>query len=479
MRPAFDRGWLTPTVTGAAATAMTSIAIGVPAPWRDEQATAAAASRTWQQLVELVTDSTDAVSAAYYALMHLWVGLVGVDPFWLRLPSALAVGLAAAGLVVLGRRLDRTRTGVIAAVLLVLLPRVFWAGGEARSYALQIAAAVWLTVLLLHAVRSGRLRSWILFAAATAVANWLFLPMALLGVAQLLTLAIVPEWRRRLLPAFVALWAAALATLPIALLGYGQRDQISWLPRPGVGTVGAVFQEQWFMGSTIFAVVAWALVAFGVVVIARRRAPRSSASQLLGVLLPWLLLPTVVLIVVSLLGPFPVYLDRYLVMSAPAVALLAAFGVSRLPPIAALATLVVVAAAAAAPLIHLRAPDAKGDWGEVAALVEEAAPQGDAVYFSTDPLGDELRGLTTFYPSAFEGLYDIASKEAAADAGTLRDPVFTAAQVAAAIGEGQTLITVLANDDESAQSDRATFELLGLTEQVIGDTGATTVSAWS
>ena len=166
------------------------------------------------------------------------------------------------------------------------------------------------------------------------------------------------------------------------------------------------------MGSTIFAIVAWVLVVIGVVVIARRDSTKATPRQLLGLLIPWLLLPTVVLIVVSLVGPSPIYLDRYLVMSAPAVAVLAAFGISRFPPIAALATLVVVAAAAAAPLIQLRAPDAKGDWGEVAALVATAAPQGDAVYFSTDPRGDELRGLTTFYPAAFAGLYDIASKEA-------------------------------------------------------------------
>jgi len=139
---------------------------------------------------------------------------------------------------------------------------------------------------------------------------------------------------------------------------------------------------------------------------------------------------------------------------------------------------VVVAAAAAAPAIQLRAPDAKGDWGEVVALVESVAPQSDAVYFSSDPLGDELRGLSTFYPAAFDGLYDIALIEEAADAGTLRDRVMTAAQAAVTLGDGQTVITVLANDDEPAQSDRAIFERLGLTEQVIGDTGQTTVSVW-
>ncbi len=184
------------------------------------------------------------------------------------------------------------------------------------------------------------------------------------------------------------------------------------------------------------------------------------------------------LVVVSLVGPSPIYLDRHLVMSAPAVALLAAFGISRLHPFAALAALVLVIAAAVSPAIQLRQPDAKGDWGEVAALIEAAAPQADAVYFSTDPFGDELRGLTTFYPEAFAGLYDIASKEAAADAGTLRDPVFTSAQVASALGDSNTLVTVLANDDEPAQEDRAAFELLGLTETVVGDTGQTTVSLW-
>ncbi len=477
MRPAFDRGWQVPALTGIAAAAVTAIAIGVPAPWRDEQATAAAASRTVPQLIELVTGSSDAVNAAYFALMNLWVGLVGVDPFWMRLPSAVAVGVAAAGLVVLGRQLDRTRTGVIAAVLLVLIPRVFWAGGEARSSALQIAAAVWLTVLFVRVVRSGRSRSWIWFAVATAAANWLVLYLALVGVAQLLTLAIVPQWRARLLPAFAALWVAALATLPIAILAFGQREQISWLPRPGAATIGEVFQEQWFMGSTIFAVVAWVLVIGGIVMIARRDSKNATRQQILALLIPWLLLPTLLLIVVSLVGPFPLYLDRYLAMSAPAVAMLGAFGLSRLPPIAALAGLIVVAAAAAAPLIQLRAPDAKGDWGEIAALVETVAPQGDAVYFSADPFGDEPRGLMTFSPATFEGLYDIALKQSAADAGTLRDPVFTAAQVASALGDDDTLITVLA-DDQPGQEDRATFELLGLDETVIGDTGQTTVSLW-
>ena len=466
---------LAPLLAGVAATLVTSIAIGVPAPWRDEQATATAASRDWGQLLNLVTGPTDAVHGTFYALMKLWVGVVGIDPFWLRLPSAIAVGFAAAGVVVLGSMLDRTRTGLIAAAILVLLPRVFWAGGEARSYALQIAAAVWLTVLFVQAVRKGRWWRWLLFGVATAAANWLFLYLALVGLAQLITLALVPAWRNRLLPALAAIAGAAVAATPILLFGFAQRGQISWVPVPDLGVVGAVAQSQWFMGSTVFSIVAWVLVIGGVVAICLTP---SSRRERLALLLPWLILPTVVLIVVSLLVS-PIYLDRYLGMSAPAIALLAAFAITRLPLIAAVVALAVVVAAAIPVAIEQRTPTAKGDWGEVAALAGENARDGEAVYFSTDPFDDEPRGLVTFYPDAFAGLDDIAFAESAAEAGTLRDRVTPLSVALDKLDPGQTLITILSDDSDAAAVDRVTLERRGFDETVIGDTGLTSVSRWT
>jgi mannosyltransferase len=467
---------LAPLLAGVLATLITSIAIGVPAPWRDEQATAAAASRDWGQLLELVTGSTDAVHAGYYALMKPWVDLFGVDPFRLRLPSAIAVGFAAAGIVVLGTMLDRTRTGLIAAAILVLLPRVFWAGGEARSYALQIAVAVWLTVMFVTAVRRGGRWRWIAFAAATAAANWVFLYLALIGLAQLVSLALVPAWRAKLVPALIAVIGAGVAAVPIALLGFAQRSQISWVPMPDIHVLGAVARSQWFMGSTVFSVVAWLLVAGGVVAIAVTRAP--ARREVLSLLLPWLILPTVALIGISMVAA-PVYLDRYLVMSAPAVALLAAFAIARVPVIPGALTLGAVAVAAVGPAIDLRVPTANGDWGEVAALTASTARPGDAVYFSTDPFDDEPRGLTTFYPEAFRDLDDIAFLESAAEAGTLRDRVAPLAAALATLGTGQELITVLSDDSDRAADDRATLERRGFEETVVGDTGLTTVSRWS
>jgi mannosyltransferase len=471
------RRWLAPLLTGVFATLVTSIAIGVPAPWRDEEATATAASRSWGQLLDLVTGSTDAVHATYYALVKPWVDLVGVDPMWLRLPSAVAVGLAAAGIVVLGTMLDRTATGVIAAIVLVVLPRVFWAGGEARSYALQATAAVWLTVLFVHAVRRGRWWRWVLFAVATAIANWLFLYLALIGVAQLITLALGPGWRRKLLPALAAIAGGAIAALPIVLLGFAQRSQISWVPVPDLGVLGAIAKSQWFMGSNLFSVVGWVLVIGGVIALLVPR-ERPVRRDLLALLLPWLILPTVALIAISV-AVSPIYLDRYLVMSAPAIALLAAFAITRLPPIPAHIAVLLVVVAAIPVAIEQRSPGANGDWGEVAALTAEAARPDEAIYFSTDPFDDDPRGLMTFYPATFGDLDDIAFLESAAEAGTIRDRV---APIADALGElhpDQTLITVFSHDSDAAAADRETLERRGFDEAVIAETGLTTVSRWS
>ena len=276
-------------------------------------------------------------------------------------------------------------------------------------------------MVFVSTVRRGRWWRWVLFAVATAAANWLFLYLALIGVAQLISLALVPAWRAKLLPAIAAVAGAGLSSLPIVLLGFAQRAQISWVPAPGLGTLGAVAKAQWLMGSTVFSIVAWLLVIGGVVAIVVAQ-PRASRRELLALVLPWLIIPTIVLIGISLVAS-PIYLDRYLVMSAPAVALLMAMAVARLPLIPALGVVAVVAAAAVAPAIDQRTPAAKGDWAEVAELTASAARPGDAIYFSTDPSDDEPRGLVTFYPASFEGLDDIAFVEAAADAGTLRDRV--------------------------------------------------------
>ena len=73
--------------------------------------------------------------------------------FWSRVPSGLAVGGAAAGVVVLGKQFSSRTVALASGVVCAILPRATWAGIEARPYALSMMAAVWLTVLLVYATR--------------------------------------------------------------------------------------------------------------------------------------------------------------------------------------------------------------------------------------------------------------------------------------------------------------------------------------
>src|SRR3977135_2992832 len=121
-----------------------------PSLWFDEAATISASTRSVPELWRLL-HNIDAVHGLYYLAMHGWFTIFPATEFWSRLSSCLAVGLAAAGVVVVGKQFSTRTVAVCAGVVFTILPRITWAGIEARSYALTAAAAVWLTVLVIAA----------------------------------------------------------------------------------------------------------------------------------------------------------------------------------------------------------------------------------------------------------------------------------------------------------------------------------------
>ena len=152
-----------------------------PSLWFDEGATiSASASRTLPELWKLL-GHIDAVHGLYYLLMHGWFAIFPPTEFWSRVPSALAIGAAAAGVTVFTKQFVPGRaTAVCAGVVFAILPRTTWAGIEARSYAFAAAAAIWLTVLLVTAVRRNRPRLWVCYALALMLSILLNLNLVLL-----------------------------------------------------------------------------------------------------------------------------------------------------------------------------------------------------------------------------------------------------------------------------------------------------------
>ncbi|ROS59347.1 mannosyltransferase [Frigoribacterium sp. PhB160] len=439
---------------GLLGTIVSGAFLWVPSVWYDEAATVVSATRTWGQLWAMI-HTVDLVHAAYYAAMHLWFDVFPYSPVSLRVPSAIVTGVAAGLTVALTRILVDRRTAVVAGLLFVLLPRVTWMGGEGRSYALSAMLAVGLTLVLVVAARrtseAGVARThrsvvgwWVAYAVLAVVSAAFFLYLALLVVGHAVTMLVrvlrdhrdrraeearVDEWartgsiavpspsvrssRRALVGWFAGAAVAGLASLPLAWFIAGQNGQVSWIERPTFGTLRSVLVTQWFYQDENFAVFALLLLGATVVVLTLRLAP--AARGLAEVVLPWMLVPTIGLIAVSLVAS-PLYSPRYLTFGTPAVAMTMAVAVAAIPWRRVIALVLLVAVVLTAPgYVAQRQPEAKDKaaWDQVAALVARER--------ATEPAGTEegivygpvrrhpkatSRIIQDTYPDAFVGMSD-------------------------------------------------------------------------
>ncbi|RWZ67986.1 hypothetical protein ELQ92_01625 [Labedella populi] len=394
----------------------------IPNFWGDEEATHNAIDRPLGGLIEMVTQQVDAVHAVYYLLMMPWAPLVGVEPALLRLPSALLVGVAVAGTVVLGQRLVGRSAGILAGTVLFLLPAVTDMGIEARSYPWSVAVATWLTVVLLQALSDGRTRWWVGYGLLASLTIALFLNNALVIVAHGLAVLITRPGLRVLVRFVVATAVGALLASPVVLLSFGQRGQVGWIQEVGRHTAGQVLLEQWFRDAIGFAVVGWA-IAIIVVVAGLTRARR--LRPLLTIVLPWLLLPTTLLVLVSVV--LPLYTPRYLATGAPALALLIGTGLSLVPwRVVRVVAVLGLAALTAGTYVAQRQPlRFATEWRETAAFLEERAQPGDALLFNDVAYApsDYTRGTLSFYGDRLSAFDDVALLESHRSNGRLRDDV--------------------------------------------------------
>jgi mannosyltransferase len=399
----------------------------VPSVWYDEAATITAATRDWGQLWAMVAH-VDAVHAAYYAIMHVVFDVVGYSPLSLRAPSAVAIGVAAALIVVLARLFDRPRLGVIAGIVFCLLPRTVWAGAEGRSYALTATLALVMTVLFVLAARSGSRAHWSLYALAVVASCLVFVYLVLIVLAHAATLAwwLVVSRRAALPSAWRWLgWTAltAIVVVPFVLFVAGQSGQVNWIDPPGSGIRRQILRTQWFMFDRPFAVVGWVLVAVGAVVLVRR----SCALSLAAVALPLIVVPTLALLVVSV-SYIPVYTPRYLTMCLPFVALAMGAAIDAVRPrLLALVPIVALVALAIPQFAEFRAPEAKdhSSWAEVAdTIAADRAALGSpstAIIYGTVKrhLTATSRVIAYAYPEAFRDTIDVTIDEPAGETGRL------------------------------------------------------------
>ena len=372
-------GRLDPAIVAMFAAVVSAAGGARPSLWFDEAATISASTRSVPELWRLI-HNIDAVHGLYYLAMHGWFAVFPATEFWSRLSSCLAVGLAAAGVVVVGKQFSTRTVAVCAGIVFAILPRITWAGIEARSYALSAAAAVWLTVLVIRAARRNTAALWPLYGLALVVSTVLNVFVVLMVLVHAVVVPVVA--RRR--PVVVS-WAttsavALLVVAPFLAFCRTQITQVRWISPVQAGTFIDIAGEQYFDDSVPFALLAGVVLATPMLV---RRPWEAASRQLAVIALAWIALPTAVLLLYSVARQ-PIYYPRYLCYTSPAMALLLSVCIVAVVRTRERVTAVLAAFALAATpnyLLVQRGPYAKEgmDFSQVADVITAHASPGDCL----------------------------------------------------------------------------------------------------
>ncbi len=432
-----EAGWGVSCALGVITAAVASIGNSRPALWLDEVATLTSATRSWGELAAML-HHVDLVHAPYYALMHLWVSVAGSSSAMLRLPSALCVGVTVVAIHRVVRRFMDGRTAVLVAVVAACLPRVLWAGTEAREQALAMALATLTTLALLRARHLQGRRHWAAYWAF-ALLTTLSSLFGVLVLAGHLVWAWLERRRTPLRPTLLAVTAAGVPVLPWTLLVQTQSGQVSWIgARTPADIAKQLVIKQYLYGDDkpsgfehthlvlafIVALMVCHLVLVGRLLLARRTLDDGEAS-LVGLASCLLLVPLLALLAANVV--VPVYVPRYLTWTAPWMAVLLVLGSRRLPGGKFLLAITCAVA------LFLQLPmrqyvDVPHDDYATAAR-DAAASQAPSWAYTAN----WLSGVATADPAAFAGRTDIVSTTSAAASAGLYPSMRTAEQAIASV----------------------------------------------
>ncbi len=310
--------------------------LGQPSLWIDEAATARSVSEPYRELVQQH-------HWIYYTILKPWTAVAGTSEIALRFPSVLAAALACALLVPLGNRLARRPVGLVAGVALALNPFVVQWSQQARSYALVMLLAIVSTWIFVELRERATRRAWTKYTTCL-VFFVLIQPLSagLLAAAHFLA---ARGFRTRIVMAGIT---GMLAT-SIFLAGVYVRDSsggtLVWNVDPTVGSVSrAILELSGALG------VGLALAFVGLSQVGRER-------LLLGC---WAFAPLLISIALTPVGK--VFVDRYVIVSTPAFALLVAAAFVGLPSVWRVGAIGIFAAATIAGLVIWYSPDGSQNW---------------------------------------------------------------------------------------------------------------------
>jgi hypothetical protein len=194
--------------------------------WLDEANSVLIALAPLRELA--ATLAPDSSPPLYYLLLKGWLLFVPFDPLWLRVPSLL-LGCAAVPVAWwVGSKMDRPRTGMVAAWLLAFNPLHAYYSEEIRMYAMLGLLALLFYFAVFFVLRTkGAVLPGVLSGAALAYTHYYGLVLAAVGI--LAAFLVMPTRRRKV--ALCGGWMALvfLPWLPVFLDQLHNPHHLAWI----------------------------------------------------------------------------------------------------------------------------------------------------------------------------------------------------------------------------------------------------------
>ena len=286
--------------------------------WLDETGSFYIVSGNWHQFLERMSVSIQ--SPLYFGMLWLVYHCVGSSELILRMPSILAMALAALLLYRLAAVLIYPEAGWTAALFFIAMPDTGHLAYQARPYSLAISVALASTLYFWRWLEKRRRLDGALGIVFLAAAFYSHPTYGLLVVVYALVIAREALSEGTLAFKQIALGAASLAVLCIPILPYyrsaaGRASLFSFEETPA-----------WTSFFEFFPRVGGGILLFGVALLylmfssVEWRVPPVTGRAGLMVT-AWLTLPPAMLLVVAKLTPAKLFVSRYYAYTLPAVAL--------------------------------------------------------------------------------------------------------------------------------------------------------------
>ncbi|MFW6110226.1 MAG: glycosyltransferase family 39 protein [Patescibacteria group bacterium] len=197
--------------------------------WRDEAFSVLLSIRPLREIA--VITARDYSPPFYYFILHFWIGLFGWSEPALRLLSILFTILACVVIYFLGKKMFSNQVGLVSAVLLFLVPPVFYYSFEVRMYTLFIFLAVLSFYFLIS-------EKWLLFILTSLAGLYTHNFMLFSLGGEILAYLAWKDWKlpkKNFVLSCLALGLGYFPWLGVLISQFTSVQRSFWLNRPSWG----------------------------------------------------------------------------------------------------------------------------------------------------------------------------------------------------------------------------------------------------